>query len=91
MKFEEKYAPTQFSDLIFEEQSVAERLAEYAANLRHRHLLLVGDYGVAKSTTAMMIAKERADGKIPVEAIDCVNAVTVLSGFSDVLNMIEAG
>ena len=42
MRFEDKYAPRSFDDLIFEDAEVKQKLKYYAENRRHKHLLLYG-------------------------------------------------
>lgn len=89
MTFDQKHKPTRFNQLVFEDPSVAKRLEEYASNTRHRHLLLVGDYGVAKSTTALLIAQEKMGGINPLASIDVLNAAEVEGNISSELARIQ--
>ena len=50
MRFEDKYQPRVFEDLIFEEARVKQQLRFYANNQRHKHLLLYGPPGTANQT-----------------------------------------
>jgi DNA polymerase III delta prime subunit len=90
MTFEQKHSPTKFNQLVFEDDAVRDRLSEYASNKRHRNLLLVGEYGVAKSKTAQLIAEAKVAGLIPAQAIDILNAADITNMPAE-LSRIEAG
>ena len=53
--------PEQFSDLVFEEECIKQRLFAYASGKRNGHIILYGDYGTGKSTSAKIIAETRCD------------------------------
>lgn len=57
--FDHKYRPRTFSDLIFSDAATAELLSSYARRHRFGHILLHGDYGVAKSVTAQLLIEHR--------------------------------
>lgn len=60
--FAQKYIPKDFDDLIFPDSNTRQRIWEFSHNRRHNSLILHGPYGTAKSTTARLIARTRADG-----------------------------
>jgi replication-associated recombination protein RarA len=55
--FDKKYAPTQFGDLVFQSDIVRARLEKYVLGRKKGNLLLYGEYGTGKSTTAKIIAE----------------------------------
>ena len=59
MKFEQKHKPNTIKDLVFQDQRVAEIIADYGEGLRDKHLLLEGPTSSGKSIAASMIVKER--------------------------------
>lgn len=60
--FAQKYTPHTFEEMIFPDSNTRQRILEFAQNKRHGSLLLHGPYGTAKSTTARLVAKMRANG-----------------------------
>lgn len=59
LPFEERHRPQRFSELVFANPLVAQHLEYYAQYQVHGNLLLYGPYGTAKSSTALMIVRER--------------------------------
>ena len=57
----QNFQPNQFSDLVFEEECIKQRLFAYASGKRNGHIILYGDYGTGKSTSAKIIAETRCD------------------------------
>ena len=57
----QNFQPNQFSDLVFEEECIKQRLFAYASGKRDGHIILYGDYGTGKSTAAKIIAETRCD------------------------------
>ena len=57
----QNFQPKQFSDLVFEEDCIKQRLFAYASGKRNGHIILYGDYGTGKSTAAKIIAEIRCD------------------------------
>lgn len=57
----QNFQPNQFSDLVFEDVCVKQRLFAYASGKRNGHIILYGDYGTGKSTAAKIIAETRCD------------------------------
>ena len=57
----QNFQPKQFSDLVFEDVCVKQRLCAYASGKRDGHIILYGDYGTGKSTAAKIIAETRCD------------------------------
>jgi replication-associated recombination protein RarA len=89
MRFEDKYQPRVFEDLIFEEARVKQQLRYYANNQRHKHLLLYGPPGTAKTTACVVIANSRLpEGS---ECLDILEASLIASDFDAALTTIEAG
>jgi replication-associated recombination protein RarA len=89
MRFEDKYQPRVFEDLIFEEARVKQQLRYYANNQRHKHLLLFGPPGTAKTTACVVIANARLpEGS---ECIDVLEASFIASDFEAALSKVEAG
>ena len=89
MRFEDKYQPRVFEDLIFEEARVKQQLRYYANNQRHKHLLLFGPPGTAKTTACVVIANARLpEGS---ECIDILEASFIASDFDAALTRVEAG
>lgn len=89
MRFEDKYQPRVFEDLIFEEARVKQQLRYYADNKRHKHLLLYGPPGTAKTTACVVIANSRLpEGS---ECLDILEASLIASDFDAALAKIEAG
>lgn len=89
MRFEDKYQPRVFEDLIFEESRVKQQLRYYAHNQRHKHLLLFGPPGTAKTTACVVIANARLpEGS---ECIDILEASFIASDFDAALTRVEAG
>ena len=89
MRFEDKYQPRVFEDLIFEEARVKQQLRYYATNQRHKHLLLFGPPGTAKTTACVVIANARLpEGS---ECLDVLEASFIASDFEAALSKVEAG
>jgi replication-associated recombination protein RarA len=89
MRFEDKYQPRVFEDLIFEEARVIQQLRYYANNQRHKHLLLFGPPGTAKTTACVVIANARLpEGS---ECLDVLEASFIASDFEAALSKVEAG
>lgn len=65
--------PKQFSDLVFEEECIKQRLFAYASGKRDGHIILYGDYGTGKSTAAKIIALSRCDNET-TSLVDVVHA-----------------
>ena len=65
--------PEQFSDLVFEEECVKQRLFVYASGKRDGHIILYGDYGTGKSTSAKIIAETRCDDET-ASFVDVIHA-----------------
>lgn len=59
MEFSQKHKPKLINDLVFQDPHVAQVIADYAAGLRSKHLLLEGPTSSGKSIAAEMILKER--------------------------------
>ena len=57
----QNFQPNQFSDLVFEEECIKQRLFVYASGNRDGHIILYGDYGTGKSTAAKIVAETRCD------------------------------
>jgi replication-associated recombination protein RarA len=74
----QNFQPEQFSDLVFEEQCIKQRLFAYASGKRDGHIILYGDYGTGKSTAAKIIAETRCDDETAgfVDVIHARNAST---------------
>ena len=89
MRFEDKYAPRSFDNLIFEDAEVKQKLKYYAENRRHKHLLLYGPPGTAKTTACVVIANERQpEGS---ECLDVLEASFVSMDLPSQLERVEAG
>lgn len=89
MRFEDKYAPRRFEELIFESAEVKQKLKYYAENRRHKHLLLYGPPGTAKTTACVVIANERQpEGS---ECLDVLEASFVSMDLPSQLERVEAG
>jgi len=89
MRFEDKYAPRSFEELIFESAEVKQKLKYYAENRRHKHLLLYGPPGTAKTTACVVIANERQpEGS---ECLDVLEASFVSMDLPSQLERVEAG
>ena len=89
MRFEDKYQPRVFEDLIFEQARVKQQLRYYANNQRHKHLLLYGPPGTAKTTACVVIANARLpEGS---ECLDVLEASFIASDFEAALSKVEAG
>jgi len=89
MRFEDKYQPRVFEDLIFEEARIKQQLRYYAINQRHRHLLLYGPPGTAKTTACVVIANARLpEGS---ECLDVLEASLMASDLEAAFAKIEAG
>jgi len=89
MRFEDKYAPRSFEELIFESGEVKQKLKYYAENRRHKHLLLYGPPGTAKTTACVVIANERQpEGS---ECLDVLEASFVSMDLPSQLERVEAG
>ena len=67
------FQPEQFSDLVFEEECIKQRLFGYASGKRDGHIILYGDYGTGKSTAAKIIAKTRCDNET-TDFVDIIHA-----------------
>lgn len=65
--------PEQFSDLVFEEECIKQRLFAYASGKRNGHIILYGDYGTGKSTAAKIIAETRCDDE-SASFVDVIHA-----------------
>lgn len=89
MRFEDKYQPKVFEDLIFEEQFVKQKLRLYAQGMRNKHLLLYGPPGTAKTTASVVIANERLP--CGVGFVDVLEASLIASNFESELERIEKG
>ena len=74
-----KYYPQQFSQLIFEDTSVAKRLNKYASGTKTKSLLLYGQPGTAKSLTARLIANEASKSSQKQRLFQASDA-TVING-----------
>jgi replication-associated recombination protein RarA len=59
LPFTLRHAPTTFSDLVFTDPLVQQRLALYAGNQLHGSVILHGPYGTAKSVTALTVVRDR--------------------------------
>ena len=59
MNFEEKYEPQTFAELIFAEQTAQATCERYATGKPYKPLMLWGEPGTAKTTTARVIVRER--------------------------------
>lgn len=89
MRFEDKYAPRSFDNLIFEDAEVRQKLKYYAENRRHKHLLLYGPPGTAKTTACVVIANQRQpEGS---ECLDVLEASFIALDLPSQLEKIEAG
>jgi hypothetical protein len=64
MKFSQKHKPKLINDLVFQDPHVAQVIADYAAGLRSKHLLLEGPTSSGKSIAAEMILKERLSANL---------------------------
>ncbi len=88
--FNQKYAPTKFADLVFQNDIARARLEAYANGTCCGNILLHGPYGTAKSTTASIIAEQSRQQldygfDVGVDVIDC-------AAFNDkTLNLIQRG
>jgi len=89
MRFEDKYQPKVFQDLIFEENQVKQKLRLYAEGMRNKHLLLYGPPGTAKTTASVVIANERLPCGIGF--VDVLEASLISSNFESELERIEKG
>jgi len=89
MRFEDKYAPRSFDDLIFEDAEVKQKLKYYAENRRHKHLLLYGPPGTAKTTACVVIANQRQPEG--TECLDILEASFIALDLPSQLEKIEAG
>lgn len=58
--FESKYAPQSLGDIIFPNIVTGMRLLDFAANQNHKSMIFYGPHGTAKSTTAKLLAANRA-------------------------------
>lgn len=73
----QKYTPTKFSDLVFQNEVLRKRLETYAQGKRKDNILIYGPYGTAKSTTARIIAESSRNSEdtlfdVDVDIINCV-------------------
>jgi replication-associated recombination protein RarA len=59
MRFDDKHEPKGFNELIFADQTARNTCARYVNSAPHKSLLLWGEPGTAKTTTARVIVKER--------------------------------
>ena len=57
--FGQRHAPRTFSDLVFSDTLVRQRLAIYASGQLHNSIILHGPFGSAKTTTALTIVADR--------------------------------
>lgn len=83
--------PIIFSELVFEDQSTADHLRYYAENRRHGHLLLHGDFGTGKSTTAMVIANERYPDDAETLDVDAYTGPELVEDMESNIERIERG
>ncbi len=72
----QNFQPEQFSDLVFEEECIKQRLFAYASGKRDGHIILYGDYGTGKSTAVKIIAESRCNDETTgfVDVIDARDA-----------------
>lgn len=80
--FNQKYKPSKFAELIFQNDVVRKRLESYANGTRGDNILLWGSYGTAKSLTAQIIATESRKAKkpmfdAPVDIVHCSQLTSV--------------
>jgi replication factor C subunit 3/5 len=59
MSFRQKHQPASIKDLVFRDPRVGQIIADYAAGIRTKHLLLEGPTSSGKSEAARLILKER--------------------------------
>ena len=74
--FDQKYSPTRFAELVFQNDIVKAKLEKYASGKRKGNLLLYGPYGTGKSTAARVIADTSPENKgalftLGIEAVNC--------------------
>ena len=89
MRFEDKYQPKVFEDLIFEDSQVKQKLRLYAEGMRNKHLLLYGPPGTAKTTASVVIANERLP--CGMGFVDVLEASLIANDFDGELERIEKG
>ena len=70
MRFDIKHEPQRFAELIFAEQAARDICERYAFGTPYKSLMLWGEPGTAKTTTARTIAKERLGGKDYIAELD---------------------
>ena len=73
--FNQKYLPTRFGELVFQNDIVRAKLENYASGKRKGNLLLYGPYGTGKSTAARIIAETSPKNKeaLFTEDVDAIN------------------
>jgi len=91
MTFAHKHEPQHFSELIFVDKRVMHHLSDYANGIRNGHILLYGDYGLAKSTAARLIAKSRLCRDVPLSIIDMLSALDFDRDINSALDKISRG
>ena len=91
MTFEETHEPKTFEQLVFAEDTVKQRLSDYANGDRNRHLLIMGEHGMGKSTMARIIALERLGSQLQAGNIDVYTAVTLADNIKSNLLRISNG
>lgn len=64
MKFTKKHEPKTIKDLVFQDQRVAQIIADYGSGMRNKHLLLEGPTSSGKSVAAKMILKDRLSANL---------------------------
>lgn len=91
MKFSQKHEPQHFNQLVFADLHVKKQLLDYANGIRNGHILLHGDYGLAKSTTARLIAKNRLCRDVPLACVDILSATDFDKDINPKLERISNG
>ena len=86
----QNFQPNQFSDLVFEEECIKQRLFAYASGKRDGHIILYGDYGTGKSTAAKIIAETRCDDET-AGFVDVIHARDASIGMARYLLRISNG
>ena len=73
--FNQKYLPTRFGELVFQNDIVRAKLENYASGKRKGNFLLYGPYGTGKSTAARIIAETSPKNKeaLFTEDVDAIN------------------
>lgn len=89
--FYNETTPLSFEDLVFEDQDTEDHLRRYAENRRHGHILLYGEFGTGKSTTAMVIANERYPDDAETLDVDSYTGPELTDDMEGNLTRIERG